>query len=258
MRRVLLFSTLIAVGVAPLAQGGIVSSPVEPSSINGENQEWSGYRSTDSGGILGDISRSNSADYDGFRIEWVITYDSSLEDLAFTYTYWLTTKGGATLGELGTHELGHWVLSIATGATADNFSFDTGPIEVGWMPHAPYDALDEWLYGIKFEYGAAEFEFSSNLRPVWGNFIAKAGRGEVWNAGLLGGNDVNSFIPVPGDATGLGDSAVAQLPEPASIFVWSGIGLAAGALAYRRRKQQTKNRRWSPEAREAIHRVVGR
>ena len=189
--------------------------------------------------------------------------------------------------------LSHAILSLTVGARLSDlidltvFAWDDGAwhsIEFdttfGWQkvdqgqsnPGLPLE-----LYGVKFENmdfpdsdRLLYLSFTSYREPVWGSFYAKGGQdpesNEVnwaYNAGLGTTDNPGSVYAHSDDPRELqGYVAVPNgvVPEPASIVIWSLIGLG-GAAAYRLRRRRRAAAapagRWSPESRAAILEIVG-
>jgi len=197
------------------------------------------------------------------------------------------------LGSEGSRELSHWTLSITDDASQGDFwGFNITDYadlsRVDWNALYLNDKGNETPflelitdshpnnevgggYGIKFDYEALHFSFYSTRSPVWGDFFAIDGKVAGGGGDVMAYNighpdfspptlfDTTNYIVVPNSIGEPGDpgSPPHVIPEPASVLVWGGIGIAAAAgAALRRRRQMRQKGRWTPEQREAIYNVV--
>jgi hypothetical protein len=118
--------------------------------------------------------------------------------------------------------------------------------------------------------GLSETDFSANV-PAWGNTVLNllqakgldyatfAGSG--WTGGVLDLHNYKIMNLSNGGGTGTQDQIIVpagslDVPEPASLAVWSILAGGAAGLSVARRRRATARGRWSNDNREAILSVI--
>ncbi|KKL27213.1 hypothetical protein LCGC14_2387430 [marine sediment metagenome] len=184
----------------------------------------------------GDLS-SATGGIDGVG-EWIspgpttIAWEVADNATGWHYKYTLTTAR---------QEVSHFTLETSVSFGDLDIFNEVGPFDgIEIKTHLPgpgYPSMPDDIFGIKFDETTGTtvvIEFDSRRIPVWGDFYAKGGLNEVWNAGFVSG-DTDPFAP---PANGSVDNHIlvpnsAVVPEPMTLSM-----IVVGAIALLRRRRR--------------------
>jgi hypothetical protein len=145
-------------------------------------------------------------------------------------------------------------VDLFTNVQGNFTSYELGQGGGNSNPNIPGDFTN----ALKFNFndpGDATVSFDIARDPTWGDFYSKGGNnqnlGTAWNSGFVAG-DANDPLDAPSDGPHINDSGLAhilvpdsvtgggignaELPEAASLIVWSLLMGAVGLVAQRRRQ----------------------
>ncbi len=128
--------------------------------------------------------------------------------------------------------------------TTTGFSADSDSPNVPANGVNPFESL-----GVEFDI-LSSFDVSDVLTDL-GNGDLRIGI----HVQAFAGDGSESFINTPPGPPGGGGGEIA---EPASIAIWSLLGLGGLAMTWHRRRSRGAGRPWSPQARKAILKTIGR
>ena len=200
-----------------------------------------GYRNAEATSLWGtsvtnpaDLNDSRSFDatlgghYPGLAITWNIAFNGSTNLWDYCYTFNNPT---------GSPEVSHFILELTNGSGLEDLSNIEGTAEFNdsWGPSSgnPGFPSGAEIYGVKFDWQALNYSFSTELSPVWGNFFVKGGSDYyAYNHALaMAGFDsenILDFIVRP-------NGCPPVVPEPTSLSLM-GLGLF-GLLGFRKKKK---------------------
>lgn len=190
------------------------------------------------------FNSTHGGKFDGedIQVRWNITQNTTSG--IFTYSYRFTKNGDSVRPS-------HFILQVSDNFTTDNLLSANGGTELNlYEPGHPSNPdLSAPIYGIKFDYEADTYVFTTDRIPVYGDLYIKKGsgknvksRGTAWNDGLgidptEGLPNYSNWVPTPDSVTGGGggsETPGAQIPGPAAVF--GGMFLMVGSVLQRRRQ----------------------
>ena len=208
---IMIFAAIVClVGIPMQAQGVVIESD---------------SRYAPDGGVTAGGNWAN-----GFEIQWSISEGG----LGYIYTYSLTSDGSTPLVGGPSH------LILEVSQEAPNALYRVGtdtyltPQIWGSAPSNP--GIPDDVYGIKLDFGATTYSFTSTQAPMWGDFYSKDGE-----AGGLGQNYAynSGFGQPPRDPYGgwIRVPDTTSVPEPGTaLLLGTGLVMMAGLGRRKHRK----------------------
>ena len=225
-----------------------------------------------------------------------VTFCADLsQQFQWTKLYQIDDIGSTNSTSMALGPLGQWLYWAFLNATPDDLSSDpafgvTGYMtataeyaramqialwyEMGYVDTTPISGWSAYGYGTigdsVIKLGSDYIQGLYNTNPddlgVWNSLYADLDedwlnvfldRGQVKVMVLAGAQDQLVFAPSTSDT---GAPPTPPVPEPASVAIWSLIGLtfACGLRMARRRRAAAGRPRWSDQSRQAIHEMIDR
>lgn len=195
-----------------------------------------------------------------FNLGWNVTYDAGSS--LFSYVYTLTGVGGRLNNSLQNGPgISHFILGLSQSCDADLSECVSGATRslnggattalvaengdpATYGPSAGNPGLGITFFGAKYNSsfpqsgpsGTITIAFTSEHRPMWGDFYIKGGSdsylvNNAATAALVNSNAAGDYVAVPNSL-----GAMTAVPEPATVGLMATGLLAIGGVAARRRR----------------------